>query len=131
MFSRDYLADLGLKSGIGSAKGNDNNAIVEYEIDSTSESIKSTDLLSFTEDNNVKKENEGSSLRCMALEDGEVGNTIKCQIVGVVKLIDKFQIGQNYYELGGNLSTTESDRYIGLAITKDELLLKGGVFIYD
>lgn len=130
MFSRDYLADLGLKGGIGADKGTENNAIVEYVIDDTSQPIKATDLLSFV-GNKVIKETGGSNLRCMALESGNVGDSIKCQITGVVRQLNGFEIGGNYYDNGGSLSTVVSDKYIGLAITKDELLLKGGVFIYD
>lgn len=128
MISIDYLSDLGLKSG-GSKITDNFNIVIDYDVDETSSNVIAGDLLTFVT-NNVKKAESTDIINAIALESGVVGETIKCQIFGVVNIPNNFISGMNYYNNSGMLSASESTEYIGLAITKDELLLKEGVFIH-
>lgn len=126
MIYRDYLADLGLRGTSGEGIS---NVILSYLIDNSSQLIQATDILTFV-DNKVRKMGVGDIPHCIALESGVAGDVIKCQVVGIVKLKDKFIPGVNYFVSNGGLVGGEGDVHIGLGITKDELLLKRGVFIH-
>lgn len=132
MISIDYLSDLGLKgvSSNDSSSGEDIfNIVVDYIVDSNSTNVKLGDLLTFA-GNNVKKAGATDVINAIAIESGEIGTTVKCQIIGIVSIPNHFIAGKSYYNNGGVLSTVANDKNIGLAITKDELLLKEGVFIH-
>lgn len=130
---RDYLADLGLTQGKKS-EGVE-NIVLPYTIDTTSSAVQKGNIVTFAE-NKVRKMQNGDSPKAIALEDGNVGDTIKCQLMGVVRIPSFFNVAANYFNTEvGELSTVSvtpsgNIKHIGIAISSDELLLKRGAFIY-
>jgi hypothetical protein len=128
----DFLKDYGLDLNV---KGNSfQNIVIEYLIDSTSAPIQKGNVVSYI-NNNIRKMQSADYPRAIALEDGIAGDSIKCQITGIVKINDYFIAGSNYFntvtgELTYSPTTGTTVKSIGIAITKDELLIRRGAFTY-
>lgn len=129
MITIDYLSDLGLKGSSKKSSNSDTfNIVVNYTIDDTSAEIVSGDLLTFVA-NNIKKVVDLDVVNAISLDHGVIGETIRCQLFGIVNIPNSFIAGKYYYNNAGVLTDVENDKCLGLAITKDELLLREGVFI--
>jgi len=131
---RDYLADLGLT--VGKKSEGVENIILTYIIDGTSDAISQGNVLTFVNDN-VGKMQLGDIPRAIALEGGNVGDSIKCQLMGVVKLPSPyFEVGANYFNtetgelLNIDITPNNNVKHVGIAISSNELLIKRGAFIY-